>query len=85
MEEVAPDLSLHVEGEECPLNYVRAKLGLERLGEGRVLEVFVSGGEAARNVPRSVREEGHEVLAVEPAGGDRVRVLIRKREGCRGA
>lgn len=62
------------------MNYVRTKLALEALEDGQVLEVFVSRGEAERNVPRSAREEGHEVLTVEEDGPDRVRVLIRKKE-----
>ena len=75
-----PDASLVVVGEECPMNWVRAKLELERLAEGQVLEVFVRPGEAEANVPRSARDEGHEVLSVTN-DGDRVRVLVRKKEG----
>ena len=66
------------------MNYVRTKLALEALADGQVLEVFLSRGQAERNVPRSAREEGHEVLAVEEDGDDRVRVLIRKKEENRG-
>ncbi|MEN8152286.1 MAG: sulfurtransferase TusA family protein [Planctomycetota bacterium] len=74
-----PDSSLVVVGEECPMNWVLAKLELERLGDGQVLEVFVSPGIAEKNVPRSARDEGHEVLSVTHHG-DRVRVLVRKKE-----
>jgi len=62
------------------MNYVRTKLALESLEDGEILEVFVSPGPAEKNVPRSARDEGHEVLVVEAAGDDRVRVLIRKKE-----
>jgi TusA-related sulfurtransferase len=79
MDDVTPHRSLVVVGEECPMNYVRTKLALEDLAGGQVLEVFVNPGDAERNVPRSAREEGHEVLAVTSVE-DRVRVLIRKKE-----
>jgi TusA-related sulfurtransferase len=69
-----------VTGLECPMNYVRVKLRLETMADGQVLEALVSEGEAARNVPRSARDEGHEVLLTEPAAAGVVRVLIRKRE-----
>ena len=49
------------------MNYVRVKLRLETLAPGQVLEAFVDDGAAARNVPRSAREEGHE----RDACGDR--------------
>jgi TusA-related sulfurtransferase len=84
-EPVLPDASLEATGEMCPMNYVRTKLRLEQMAAGQVLEVFVSAGEAERNVPRSAGEEGHDVLRVEPAGEGRVRVLIRKREARNGA
>ena len=74
-----PDSSLVVVGEECPMNWVLSKLELERLEDGQVLEIFVSPGMAEANVPRSARDEGHEVLSVENRG-DRVRVLVRKKE-----
>ncbi|MHC4472508.1 MAG: sulfurtransferase TusA family protein [Planctomycetota bacterium] len=80
VEAIVPDDTLTAVGEECPMNYVRTKLRLEKLGEGEVLEVFVSGGEPARNVPRSARDDGHEVLLVEPTAEGSVRLLIRKRE-----
>ena len=75
----SPDSSLVVVGEECPMNWVLAKLRLETLAEGQVLEVFVSPGMAEANVPRSARDEGHEVLTVTRED-DRVRVLVRKKE-----
>ena len=80
VEDMQPNRTLSVVGEACPLNYVRTKLLLEDMGEGEVLAVFLSPGEAERNVPRSAAEDGHEVLEISPAEVDRVRVLIRKRE-----
>ncbi len=69
-----------VTGQECPMNYVRVKLRLETMAAGQVLEALVDDGEASRNVPRSARDEGHEVLLAEPYTAGVVRVLIRKRE-----
>jgi TusA-related sulfurtransferase len=82
---IVPDDTLSVVGEECPMNYVRTKLRLEELEEGEVLEVLVSDGAPARNVPRSARYDGHEVLLEEPTGDGGVRLLIRKREADGGA
>ena len=46
----------------CPLTFVKAKVALDELEEGEVLKVHMNGGEPAENVPRSLREEGHEIL-----------------------
>ncbi|MBO5209358.1 MAG: sulfurtransferase TusA family protein [Lachnospiraceae bacterium] len=46
----------------CPITFVKAKVALEELEEGEILKVHMNGGEPANNVPRSMKEEGHEVL-----------------------
>jgi TusA-related sulfurtransferase len=70
--------TLDITREVCPMTYVRTKLALEALEEGEVLEVLLRGSEPLRNVPRSAREEGHEVLALEPHGEGVHRLLLRK-------
>ena len=46
----------------CPMTFVKAKVALDELEEGEVLKVHINGGEPAENVPRSLKEEGHEIL-----------------------
>ena len=43
------------------MNWVRAKLELERLPSGQKLELILDPGEALDSVPRSARDEGHQV------------------------
>jgi TusA-related sulfurtransferase len=63
--------------EVCPMTYVRVKLAIEALEDGATLEVVLRGEEPLRNVPRSAREDGHEVLSLEPLEGDRARLTLR--------
>jgi tRNA 2-thiouridine synthesizing protein A len=53
--------ALDLTGVVCPLNWVKAKLTLEGLAPGEELTVRLDPGEALESVPRSAREEGHEV------------------------
>jgi TusA-related sulfurtransferase len=53
--------TLDLTGVLCPMNWVRAKLALERLGSGEELVLIVDPGEALESVPRSARDEGHRV------------------------
>ena len=62
------------------MTYVRVMLRLEALAEGDELEVLLTGEEAARNVPRSVREEGHQVLSISEQQGGFRQLLIRKQK-----
>ncbi len=57
------------------------KLLAESMAVGEVAEVRLNSGEPLENVPRSLREEGHEVLSLEPeaAGTSAVHILRFRR------
>ena len=78
-----PEVSatLDITREVCPMTYVRTKLRLEALAPGALLEVLLKGDEPLRNVPRSAREEGHEVLSLEALPSGVHRLLLRKQAG----
>lgn len=69
-------------GVACPLNYVKTKLKLEMMDAGERLEVWLDAGEPIKNVPMSLKNDGHKVLleeALEPAAAH-YRVLVEKVE-----
>ncbi len=53
--------TLDLTGVACPMNWVRAKLALERMDPGEELTLLLDPGEPLESVPRSAREDGHEV------------------------
>ncbi|BFU97159.1 MAG: putative Sulfurtransferase TusA [Nitrospira sp.] len=74
---VQPDAELDLRGVICPYNFVKTKLKLDMMGEGQVLAVLLDDGEPIRNVPQSLRNEGHTIVSQEQI--ERVhRVVIRK-------
>jgi tRNA 2-thiouridine synthesizing protein A len=54
--------TLDLTGVLCPMNWVRARLALERMRPGERLELVLDEGEALESVSRSAREEGHRVI-----------------------
>ena len=56
-------------GVACPLNFVKAKIELEKIEVGDVLEVLLDEGESVRNVPASFAGQGQEVMEVKDLGG----------------
>ena len=69
-------------GVACPLNYVKTKLKLEMMDAGEQLEVWLDAGEPIKNVPMSLKNDGHKVLlqeALEPEAAH-YRVLVEKVE-----
>lgn len=73
------DAELDLRGVICPYNFVKTKLKLETMREGQVLSVLLDDGDPIRNVPRSVENEGHTVLAQERID-QTYRVLIRRED-----
>lgn len=64
-------------GVSCPMNFVKTKAALSTIATGEILEVILDEGDAILNVPRSVKEEGHQIINVENLG-ETFRVLIKK-------
>lgn len=48
----------------CPVTFVKAKVAIEELDKGQILEVRMNEGEPIQNVPRSLKDEGHRVIEV---------------------
>jgi len=66
-------------GVACPLNFVKAKIELEKIEVGDVLEVLLDEGESVRNVPASFAGQGQEVMEVKDLGGH-FRVKVRRKK-----
>jgi len=67
----------------CPMTFVRTKLLLERMAPGETALVRLNAGEPLQNVPRSVREQGDEVLTLTPEddADDGVHLLLIRKSG----
>lgn len=74
----APAAVKDFRGVGCPMNFVKTKIELAKLKPHDILEIYLDDGAPIENVPGSVREEGHKVLAQKKVG-DHWSVLIEKR------
>jgi len=70
-------------GVACPMNYVKTKLKLEMMDNGEQLEVWLDAGEPIRNVPMSLRNDGHKILDEAPLEPEakHFKILVEKVEG----
>ena len=71
--------TLDLSGEVCPFTFVRTKLALEALPIGAALRVVVDHEPAARNIPRSAKEWGQEVIGTLALPNGRWAIDLRKR------
>ena len=75
------DYYLDITADRCPITFVKAKLLVERMQIGESAQIRLHAGEPLDNVPRSLRELGHEVTdaGAEPGGTDIHRLTVLKR------
>ena len=78
MSEINPDKTIDIKGLVCPMTFVRSKLALEGLQKGQVLEIILDYEEASRSVPKSMQEQGHEMLLTDKINDTDWRLLVRK-------
>ncbi|MCX7989411.1 MAG: sulfurtransferase TusA family protein [Aquificaceae bacterium] len=78
MEAVKHDRELDIRGDICPFTFVKSKLALEQMELGQVLRVLVDYKPSAESVPKSMKEEGQEVLGVNQLSNNTWEILIKK-------
>jgi sulfite reductase (ferredoxin) len=71
--------TVNLRGVACPMNFVKAKLALEQIAVGDVLDVLLDDGEPVRNAPASFAEQGQEVLEITNMGGH-FSVKVRRKK-----
>ncbi len=64
----------------CPITFVKAKCAIEELDDGQILSVHLNDGEPVQNVPRSFKEEGHQILKLIDNGDGTYDLLVKKVE-----
>lgn len=72
--------TIDLRGVSCPTNFVKAKLALEDLEDGEQVEILLDDGEPVKNVPRSLKAEGHKLLGLSQADEGHYILSIEKHE-----
>ena len=65
MSEIKIDDTVDITDVVCTVTFVKAKVALEELDEGQILSIRMNDGEPVQNVPRSIKEEGHQILKLD--------------------
>ena len=72
------DDSVDITDVVCPTTFVKAKVALEELDEGQILAIKMNDGEPVLNVPRSIEEEGHQILKLLNHGDGTFTLIVKK-------
>ena len=56
---------LNLYGVKCPLNWAKAKVHLEDLDRGDILEVLIDDPKGRRDIPRAAEAEGYAIAQID--------------------
>ncbi len=74
------DQELDLKGKICPYTFIESMLALEEMETDQVLRVIVDYPPAVCDVPRSLKNEGYEILEVSPVNETDWAILVRNKE-----
>ena len=80
MQDIKVDKAINIKGLVCPYTFVKAKLAIEDMEVGEVLEILLDYEEASRSIPKSMEDHGHKVLSVEKINDTDWLLRIRKEK-----
>lgn len=78
--EIKADRYIDITDVVCPVTFVKTKVALEETEAGQILQVHLNDGEPVQNVPRSVKDEGHQILKLQDNQDGTCELFIRKAE-----
>ena len=81
IEGIRIDDTVDITDKVCPLTFVKAKVAIDELEDGEVIAIRMNGGEPVQNVPRSIKEEGHQILKLVDNEDGTYNLIVRKVEG----
>jgi TusA-related sulfurtransferase len=74
------DKELNLKGKVCPYTFIESMLALEEMKIGEVLRVIVDFPPAVCDVPKSLKNEGYEILDVRPVNKTDWAILVKNTE-----
>ena len=78
MADIVFDEQVDITDKVCPLTFVKAKVTLDELDDGQILAIRMNDGEPVQNVPRSIKDEGHQILKLDDNGDGTYTLYVRK-------
>lgn len=64
--------------EICPMTFVKTKLAIERINQGERIKVIFNSQEAKTNVPKSLSEVNHKIIAIKNIDKEKFYIIIEK-------
>lgn len=80
IEGIRIDDTVDITDKVCPLTFVKAKVAIDELEDGEVIAIRMNDGEPVQNVPRSIKEEGYQILKLVNNEDGTYNLIVKKVE-----
>lgn len=80
IEGIRIDDTVDITDKVCPLTFVKVKVAIDELEDGEVIAIRMNDGEPVQNVPRSIKEEGHQILKLVNNEDGTYNLIVKKVE-----
>lgn len=80
IEGIKIDDTVDITDKVCPLTFVKAKVAIDELYDGEVIAIRMNDGEPVANVPRSIKDEGHQILKLVNNNDETYTLIVKKVE-----
>ena len=80
IEGIRIDDTVDITDKVCPLTFVKAKVAIDEWEDGEVIAIRMNDGEPVQNVPRSIKEEGHQILKLVNNEDGTYNLIVKKVE-----
>jgi tRNA 2-thiouridine synthesizing protein A len=74
------DQELNLKGKICPYTFIESMLALEEMEANQILRIIVDYPPAVCDVPRSLKNEGYEVLEVISVNNTDWAILVKNKD-----
>ncbi|WP_227766836.1 sulfurtransferase TusA family protein [Zhaonella formicivorans] len=73
------DRVIDLRGEVCPYTFVKTKLQLEEMVQGQILTIIVDYPPAVKNISKSLKLYGEEILSVNQTQEQEWEIVVKKK------
>ena len=80
IEGIRIDDTVDITDKVCPLTFLKAKVAIDQLEDGEFIAIRMNDGEPVQNVPRSIKEEGHQILKLVNNEDGTYNLIVKKVE-----
>lgn len=70
---------IDLRGVKCPMNFVKAKVALAKIAVGEEVGFYLDDNAPINNVPKSIEEEGHQIVKIDREYAGYNLLVIRKQ------